>query len=262
MSTDPFTTPISRLIWETKYRWRDGEVIHDRTLEDSWRRMARALAAVEPADKTGWEQRFFDILHGFRFLPGGRIQAGAGTGRRVTLFNCFVMGSIEDSMDGIFEALKQGALTMQQGGGVGYDFSTIRPQGTAAKSVGSVASGPVSFMRIWDAMCATLLSVGSRRGAMMATLRCDHPDIEEFIDAKREHGALRHFNLSVLVSDTFMEAVRENRDWPLVFPADDDASDGEIVPRLWSGRSAAVPCHVARRLPARQLWERIMRATY
>ncbi len=262
MSTDPFTTPISRLIWETKYRWRDGEVIHDRTLEDSWRRMARALAAVERADKAGWEQRFFDILHGFRFLPGGRIQAGAGTGRRVTLFNCFVMGSIEDSMDGIFEALKQGALTMQQGGGVGYDFSTIRPQGTAAKSVGSVASGPVSFMRIWDAMCATLLSVGSRRGAMMATLRCDHPDIEEFIDAKREHGALRHFNLSVLVSDTFMEAVRENRDWPLVFPADDDASDGEIVPRLWSGRAAAVPCRVARRLPARQLWERIMRATY
>ncbi len=262
MPTDPFTTPVSRLIWDTKYRWRDGEVAHDQTPEDSWRRIAHALAAVEPRDRDEWEQRFLGILRDFRFLPGGRIQAGAGTGRRVTLFNCFVMGTMDDSMDGIFEALKQGALTMQQGGGVGYDFSTLRPKGTTARSVGSVASGPVSFMRIWDAMCATLLSVGSRRGAMMATLRCDHPDIEEFIDAKREHGELRHFNLSVLVFDAFMDAVRSNQDWALVFPVNGDETGGEIVQRAWSGRTGPVPCRVVRRIPARRLWERIMRATY
>ncbi|TAM46650.1 MAG: ribonucleoside-diphosphate reductase, adenosylcobalamin-dependent, partial [Gammaproteobacteria bacterium] len=186
MNRDPFTADISRHVWNTKYRWRDGDVIHDRTIEDTWRRVARALAAVEK-DPSAWEGRFHDILKDFRFLPGGRIQAGAGTGRRVTLFNCFVMGTVQDSMDGIFDGLKEGALTMQQGGGVGYDFSTLRPKGMPAKSVGTIASGPVSFMCIWDAMCATLLSTGARRGAMMATLRCDHPDIEEFIAAKREH---------------------------------------------------------------------------
>ncbi len=262
MTDDFFTADISRHIWNTKYRWRDGDVIRDRTLEDTWRRIARALAAVEPNDPAGWEQRFYDILQGFKFLPGGRIQAGAGTGRRVTLFNCFVMGAIEDSMDGIFDGLKAGALTMQQGGGVGYDFSSLRPQGMPARSVGAIASGPVSFMRIWDAMCATLLSTGARRGAMMATLRCDHPDIEEFIDAKRSPGALRHFNLSVLVSDDFMLAVRQNQDWALVFPAEDIAGNGEIVERGWSGRQGPVPCRVIRRVHARDLWERILRATY
>ena len=226
MADNFFTTDISRQVWDTKYRWRDGDTIHDRTIEDTWRRIARALAAVEK-DPTVWEDRFYDILKGFRFLPGGRIQAGAGTGRRVTLFNCFVMGTIEDSLDSIFDSLKQGALTMQQGGGVGYDFSTLRPTGLPAKSVGAIASGPVSFMRIWDAMCATLLSTGARRGAMMATLRCDHPDIEAFIDAKREHGALRHFNLSVLVSDDFMQAVRQDQDWALVFPAEDMPAAGK-----------------------------------
>ena len=117
-------------------------------------------------------------------------------------------------------------------------------------------------MRIWDAMCATLLSTGARRGAMMATLRCDHPDIEAFIDAKREHGALRHFNLSVLVSDAFMQAVRQDQDWALVFPAEDIAGNGEIVERNWSGRHGPVPCRVLRHVRARALWERILRATY
>jgi len=262
MSTDPFEIEISRHIWNAKYRLREGETVRDAGIEDSWRRIARALASVEAGDKNQWERQFYSALEGFRFLPGGRIQAGAGTGRRVTLFNCFVMGSVEDSMDGIFDALKEGALTMQQGGGVGYDFSTLRPQGTSARGVGAVASGPVSFMQIWDAMCATLLSTGARRGAMMATLRCDHPDIEQFIDAKRDPHQLRHFNVSVLVSDEFIEAVRGDTDWRLVFPVDGAPGNGEIVTRPWSGSSEPVPCRLHKRVRARDLWERLMRATY
>jgi len=263
MADDPFITEISRHIWDSKYRFRDGDVVHDETIDDTWRRIARTLAGVEKDGWSQWEQRFYEALRDFRFLPGGRIQAGAGTGRRVTLFNCFVMGTIEDSMDGIFDGLKEGALTMQQGGGVGYDFSTLRPQGAQAKSVGTVASGPVSFMQIWDAMCATLLSTGARRGAMMATLRCDHPDIESFIDAKRDSHVLRHFNLSVLVTDAFMDAVRRDDDWALTFPAEDGAAAGaETVIRPGSGQSAPVRCRVYRRVCARALWDRLMRATY
>ncbi|MBI3777609.1 MAG: adenosylcobalamin-dependent ribonucleoside-diphosphate reductase [Gammaproteobacteria bacterium] len=263
MADDPFITEISRHIWDSKYRFRDGDVVHDETIDDTWRRIARTLAGVEKDNWSRWEQVFYEALRDFRFLPGGRIQAGAGTGRRVTLFNCFVMGTIEDSMDGIFDGLKEGALTMQQGGGVGYDFSTLRPQGAQAKSVGTVASGPVSFMQIWDAMCATLLSTGARRGAMMATLRCDHPDIEAFIDAKRDSRVLRHFNLSVLVTDAFMDAVRRDDDWALVFPAEDGASPNfETVQRAWSGQSAPVRCRVYRHVRARALWDRLMRATY
>ncbi len=263
MPKDPFITDISRHIWDTKYRYREGNVIHDRTIADTWRRIARALASVEPSTQSEWEKRFYDALEGFKFLPGGRIQAGAGTDRRVTLFNCFVMGIIEDSMDGIFDGLKEGALTMQQGGGVGYDFSTLRPRGTPARTTGTIASGPVSFMRIWDSMCATLLSTGARRGAMMATLRCDHPDIEEFIVAKQEEHELRHFNLSVQVTDAFMEAVREDRDWALVFPATKLAgAEVETVERRWPGEAGPVPCRVLRRVRARALWDKIMRATY
>jgi ribonucleoside-diphosphate reductase alpha chain len=263
MTDDPFIAEISRHIWDSKYRFRDGDAVHDRTVDDTWRRIARALAGAENGDRVEWEQRFYQVLRDFRFLPGGRIQAGAGTGRRVTLFNCFVMGTIEDSMDGIFDGLKEGALTMQQGGGVGYDFSTLRPQGASAKSVGTVASGPVSFMQIWDAMCGTLLSTGTRRGAMMATLRCDHPDIEAFIDAKHDRHVLRHFNLSVLVTDAFMEAVRQDQDWALVFPAEDGASiEFETILRRWSGHPEPVRCRVARRVRARELWDRLMRATY
>ncbi|MEJ2574579.1 MAG: adenosylcobalamin-dependent ribonucleoside-diphosphate reductase [Gammaproteobacteria bacterium] len=232
------------------------------SVADSWRRIARAVAAVEGREREDWQARFYTALERFRFLPGGRIQAGAGTAHKVTLFNCFVMGIIDDSMDGIFEALKEGALTMQQGGGVGYDFSTLRPRGTRAYSVGSVASGPVSFMRIWDSMCATILSTGARRGAMMGTLRCDHPDIEEFIAAKQDKIQLRHFNISVLVSDAFMEAVRDDRDWPLLFPADEHGAVGETMTCGWPGRSDPVVCEVHRRVRARALWENIMRATY
>ena len=262
MADDPFITEISRHIWDSKYRFREGDLVHDRNIDDTWRRIARTLAGVEKRDRNEWERRFHEALRNFKFLPGGRIQAGAGTGRRVTLFNCFVMGTIEDSMNGIFDGLKEGALTMQQGGGVGYDFSTLRPQGTEAKSVGAVASGPVSFMQIWDAMCATLLSTGARRGAMMATLRCDHPDVEAFIDAKHDSRVLRHFNLSVLVTDAFMEAVLRDQDWALVFPADDGGAETDTLMRQWSARLDPVRCRVYRRVRARALWDKLMRATY
>ncbi|HWF64962.1 MAG TPA: adenosylcobalamin-dependent ribonucleoside-diphosphate reductase, partial [Rhizomicrobium sp.] len=178
-------------------------------------------------------------LAGHKFLPAGRILAGAGTGRNVTLFNCFVMGTIPDSMDGIFSHLREAALTLQQGGGIGYDFSTLRPRGAAVAGVGADASGPVSFMEVWDAMCRTIMSAGSRRGAMMATLACDHPDIEIFIEAKRTSGRLSNFNLSVLVSDAFMTAVAEDADWTLQF----------------QGKAY-------RTLKARALWDQIMRSTY
>jgi ribonucleoside-diphosphate reductase alpha chain len=267
MNGPDFKEALSRRIWETKYRYREGAAQAELGVRDTWRRIARALAAAEHETHEVWEERFYRLLDGFRFLPGGRILAGAGTGLRVTLFNCFVMGTIEDSMDGIFTALKEGALTMQEGGGVGYDFSTLRPAGDRAWSVGGVASGPVSFMRIWDSMCATLLSTGARRGAMMATLRCDHPDILPFIEAKRDTAELRHFNLSVLISDDFMRALHEDGDWALLFPLSaqergaKSTADG-VVLRRWSGTAEPVPCGVHRTIRARELWERLMRASY
>lgn len=258
-----FQTEVSRRIWDSKYRYRRGAEVFDASIEDSWRRVAAALAAPEGGRREEWARRFYGILEGFRFLPGGRILAGAGTRHQVTLFNCFVMGRIEDSLDGIFDALKEGALTMQQGGGVGYDFSTLRPAGYLARRVGSVASGPVSFMKIWDAMCATILSTGARRGAMMATLRCDHPDVLAFVEAKREPGVLRHFNLSVQVTDAFMAAVDKGEDWPLVFPlAEGESPEGETVLRHWPGRAGERPCRVVGRIGARELWRRIVRNAY
>jgi ribonucleoside-diphosphate reductase alpha chain len=196
---------ISQQIWDMKYRFQEpGGAVHDKIIEDTWHRIAKALAAPEQ-DPTQWEERFYEALEGCKFLPAGRIIAGAGTARKVTLFNCFVMGTIPDDMAGIFNHLKEAALTLQQGGGIGYDFSTLRPKGALVKGVGADASGPLSFMDVWDSMCCTIMSAGSRRGAMMATLRCDHPDIEAFIDAKREPGRLRMFNLSVLITDPFMD---------------------------------------------------------
>ncbi|PVA09390.1 adenosylcobalamin-dependent ribonucleoside-diphosphate reductase [Pelagivirga sediminicola] len=234
-----FAAPISEQIWNMKYRFSPAEgEAGDESVEDSWRRVARALSSVE-AEPEQWEERFYRALEDFKFLPAGRIAAGAGTGRKVTLFNCFVMGTVPDDMGGIFDALREAALTMQQGGGIGYDFSTIRPRGAVVKGVGADASGPLSFMDVWDAMCRTIMSAGSRRGAMMATMRCDHPDIEDFIAAKSDPARLRNFNLSVLVTDPFMAAVEADGPWDLEF-------GGKVY----------------RTLQARDLWNRIMQATY
>jgi len=234
-----FAAPIAEQIWDMKYRLKTPEGTPvDADMGATWDRIARALASVE-ADPATWEPRFRAALEGFRFIPAGRIIAGAGANRSVTLFNCFVMGTVEDSMSGIFTALREAALTLQQGGGIGYDFSTIRPRGAPVAGVGADASGPLSFMEVWDAMCRTIMSAGSRRGAMMATLRCDHPDVESFVDAKRDPAKLRNFNLSVLVTDAFMEAVERDGPWDLVF-------GGEVYATV----------------RARDLWNRIMRATY
>jgi len=234
-----FAAPIAEQIWDMKYRFKeaDGTPL-DGTVEDTWRRIARALAVVEK-DADHWENEFYGALEDFKFLPAGRITAGAGTARKVTLFNCFVMGTIPDSMGGIFDMLKEAALTMQQGGGIGYDFSTIRPKGALVTGVAADASGPLSFMDVWDSMCRTIMSAGSRRGAMMATMRCDHPDIEDFITAKSDAARLRMFNVSVLVTDPFMEAVKANGSWDLVF-------DGKVYQTV----------------KARDLWNKIMRSTY
>jgi ribonucleoside-diphosphate reductase alpha chain len=235
----PTVASISQQIWDMKYRLKGptGEPI-DKTIADTWKRIARACAAPEK-DPERWAERFYAAMEDFRFLPAGRVVAGAGAERDVTLFNCFVMGAIPDDMGGIFAHLREAALTMQQGGGIGYDFSTLRPRGAYVKGVGADASGPLSFMDVWDAMCRTIMSAGYRRGAMMATLSCEHPDIEAFIEAKREPGRLRMFNLSVLATDAFMQAVADDAPWQLAFKGT-----------------------VAKVIPARELWDKIMRATY
>jgi len=235
-----FENALAEEIWTAKYRFQPAPDEGDATIDETIARVAAAVAEVEREEvRALWRTRFEDALRDFRFIPAGRILAGAGTERAVTLFNCFVMGTVPDSLDGIFEHLREAAVTMQQGGGVGMDFSTIRPAGSAVRGVGAEASGPLSFMDCWDAMCRTVESAGQRRGAMMGCLRIDHPDIEAFIDAKRDPSRLRNFNISVLVPDAFMMALAADGEWPLVF----------------DGRTC-------RTVKAKALWERLMRATY
>ncbi len=235
-----FDVPLAEEIWTAKYRFKPDKDEGDSSFAATASRVARALTLAEaPKLRPTWERQFREVIEDFRFIPAGRVLAGAGTDRDVTLFNCFVMGTIPDSLDGIFAHLQQAALTMQQGGGVGMDFSTLRPAGSPVRGVGADASGPLTFMDCWDAMCRTVMSAGQRRGAMMGCLRIDHPDIEAFIDAKRDPQRFRNFNLSVLVTDAFVAALGSDGEWPLQF-------NGETL----------------RTVRARELWERLMRATY
>ena len=234
-NADELLPPVAHTIWDMKYRFkdRDGTPV-DRTMDDTRERVAGFLAQNDTEKKM-----FTDAMRGWKFLPAGRILAGAGTDRRVTLINCYVLGAIDDSLDGIMDALKHAATTMQAGGGIGHDFSTLRPKGAPVHRVGADASGPLSFMNMWDSMCKTIMSAGSRRGAMMGTMRVDHPDIEDFIEAKRDAERLRMFNLSVLVTDQFMDAVAKDGPHELMF-------GGKVY----------------RTVRARELWDRIMKATY
>jgi ribonucleoside-diphosphate reductase alpha chain len=227
---------IAHHVWNDKYRYRDESVL------GTFRRVAHAIAGAEnlsAAEAEWWENEFFNVMNSLEFLPGGRILAGAGTDRDVTLFNCFVMGTIPDSLEGIFTSLREAALTLKSGGGVGMDFSTLRPRGAYVAGVDSGSSGAVSFMECWDTMCKTIMSAGNRRGAMMGTLRCDHPDIEEFIEAKTKGGKLTNFNISVGITDEFIKAVYDDHLWTLKF---DGVGYKDVI--------------------ARELWDKIMRSTY
>ena len=233
---DVSLSAISQEVWKARYGARspEGHAIES-DIGQSWDRVAQAIALAHPV----WERRYHELLRDFRFLPGGRILASAGTERRATLFNCFVMGAIADDLGSIFEHVRECALTLQQGGGVGYNFSTLRPRGALIRGQGAGSSGPVSFMQVWNETCATIMSGGSRRGAMMGILSCSHPDVEEFVAAKTEKGRLTNFNISVALSDAFMSAVGHDERWRLTF-------DGRVFGEV----------------QARALWHRLMRAAY
>src|SRR4051812_40255396 len=246
--------PISSEVLVEKYA-KDGEA----SIVEVRRRVARALASVEPEEqRSHWERRFLEVQEQ-GFVPAGRINSAAGTDLAATLINCFVQpvgDSITDVVDGrpgIYTALAEAAETMRRGGGVGYDFSSIRPSGARVRGTQSHASGPISYMRVFDRSCETVESAGSRRGAQMGVLRCDHPDIEEFVHAK-DHGDLSNFNISVGVTDDFMVAVEQNKEFELVHKAK-PWPGGEGYPRgdgLW----------VYKKIRARELWDQIMRSTY
>jgi ribonucleoside-diphosphate reductase alpha chain len=264
-TNNPFPQPICEQIWNEKYRLitPNPDIKDDSNVQDTWMRIAKACGNSPPeiygdiespnysADL--WTNRYYNTLKDFKFLPAGRITAGAGSGRMVTLFNCYVMGTIPDSLPGIFDNLKEAAITMQQGGGIGYDFSPLRPIGAPVKKVDADASGPLSFMDVWDAMCRTIMSAGSRRGAMMATMSCTHPDVMKFIEAKRDSAKLRMFNVSVLCTDDFMTAVLNDREWALSHKvAPEDTSLGKTAKGEW----------IYQIVSAKELWEAIMRTTY
>ncbi|NCD35257.1 MAG: adenosylcobalamin-dependent ribonucleoside-diphosphate reductase [Spartobacteria bacterium] len=231
---------ISEDIWSRKYRFAGSrDVPEDRDVQATLRRVAGACAAAEE-DREKWTKEFEEVLQNFEFIPGGRIIANLGTSREaVTMFNCYVMNKIEDSIEGIFDTVKESAMTQKQGGGVGFDFSTIRPEGSHIKGCGAQSSGPISFMKVLDSTCRTIMSAGQRRGAQMGVMRCDHPDIEAFITAKRKNEQLQMFNLSVGITKEFMEAVKSNADWELKF-------NGEVY----------------KTVKAAELWQMIMRSTY
>lgn len=247
---DIFDQPITQWVWREKYRYGDEE--HPR---DSFERVCRG---VYKFDTNPNEQlRALRAMQLGLWVPGGRIHAGAGTDKIVTLINCYVCQTIGDSMDHIADALKDAMLTQQQGGGIGMNFGTLRPSGAFLKRTGAVASGPLPFMDMWDSMCATIMSAGSRRGAMMGTITDDHPDLLHFIEAKHTSGRLTNFNVSILVSDAFMDAVAQDEEWHLGFH----------VPRA-DGKHVAVvdkedgPWYVYSIHPAREIWEAIMESTY
>jgi ribonucleoside-diphosphate reductase alpha chain len=267
-------------IWDKKYRLssKDGSPI-DRTMDDTYKRVARALADVEPTEaREQWYEQFLWALRRGA-IPAGRVTSNAGAQEHkpaTSTINCTVSGTIRDSMDDILQKVHEAGLTLKAGCGIGYEFSTLRPRGAYVSGAGAYTSGPLSFMDIYDKMCFTVSSAGGRRGAQMGTFDIGHPDAMEFIRAKREHGRLRQFNLSLLVTDEFMQAVREDKGWQLAFPvreaelAGEDTSDrSQFVWREWPDTASYVRndeglvlCKVYKTLPARRMWDVIMSSTY
>jgi len=270
-------------IWDKKYRLKrkDGVPV-DGTIDETYQRVARALSDVEatPEKRSHWYEQFLWALrHGA--IPAGRITSNAGALEHkpaTSTINCTVSGTIQDSMDNILERVHEAGLTLKAGCGIGYEFSTLRPRGAYVSGAGAYTSGPLSFMDIYDKMCFTVSSAGGRRGAQMATFDVGHPDVKDFIRAKREDGRLRQFNLSLLITQEFMEAVSHDGDWKLAFPinkqeADDDALDlydtSKVVWREWPthknylvNEAGLVACRVYKTLRARHLWDMIMASTY
>ncbi len=258
-----FDQPIGQEVWDKKYRFkeRNGQS-NEKTIPDSHMRVAKAIFVKDPKASEFIEKIYNAMVAGY-LVPAGRILAGAGTGRNVTLINCFVSNVVADSMRsshdegvGIMDSLRNSALTMQMGGGIGIDFSPLRPS-EAHVNLGTPASGPLPFMDMWAAMCKTIMSSGSRRGAMMATLRCDHPDIEKFIEAKREKGRLTTFNLSILITDAFMDAIKNDEDWGLFFdcpPAD--------ISKIAKVKQNGKEYYLYKTIKARELWDKIIKNTY
>jgi ribonucleoside-diphosphate reductase alpha chain len=241
-------------IWRSKYR--HGDESHP---FDSFRRVVEGVYAKDP-DKEAKAAALEAMQKGL-WIPAGRIQAGAGTPNIVTLLNCYMCQDIHDSMSGIADALRDAMLTMQQGGGIGMNFSTLRPTGAYLRRTGAVASGPLPFMDMWDSMCQTIMSAGSRRGAMMAVMDCEHPDLPTFIQAKREAGRLTNFNVSVLVSDAFMQAVEDDEDWFLGF--DVPRADGKhLFVTEREDRGHLEQWYAYSSWKARDLWDLILENTY
>jgi ribonucleoside-diphosphate reductase alpha chain len=269
-------------IWDKKYRLvsKSGEPV-DRSMDDTYQRVARALADVEaPAEREHWYERFVWALRRGA-IPAGRITSNAGALEHkpaTSTINCTVSGTIRDSMDDILNKVHEAGLTLKAGCGIGYEFSTLRPRGAYVSGAGAYTSGPLSFMDIYDKMCFTVSSAGGRRGAQMGTFDVGHPDAMEFIRAKRENGRLRQFNLSLLITDEFMAAVREDREWKLAFPLlrkefeaekPDLSDESKYVWREWPysenfvvGESGLVACKIYKTVPARRMWDVIMSSTY
>ena len=273
--------PASYDIWDKKYRLKSkqGDPV-DVSVDDTWKRVARALADVEatPELKEKWYERFLWALRRGA-IPAGRITSNAGAQAhkpKTSTINCTVSGTIHDSMDDILEKVHQAGLTLKAGCGIGYEFSTLRPRGAYVSGAGAYTSGPLSFMDIYDKMCFTVSSAGGRRGAQMGTFDVRHPDVREFIRAKREDGRLRQFNLSLLITDGFMQAVEDDADWPLIFPVHvkerdevDLADESQVLWREWPTREnyvaredGLVACKIYGHVKARHLWDMIMVSTY
>ncbi|MBT8450159.1 MAG: adenosylcobalamin-dependent ribonucleoside-diphosphate reductase [Gammaproteobacteria bacterium] len=269
-------------IWDSKYRLKESaEKPVDQSLEDTYLRLAKALSDVEPIDKVYWHEQFYWALRNGA-IPAGRIVSNAGAEAykpATSTINCTVSGPIRDSMLDILEKNKEAGLTLKAGCGIGYEFSTLRPRGAHVSGAGATTSGPLSFMDIFDKMCFTISSAGGRRGAQMATFDVCHPDVMDFIRAKREDGRLRQFNLSLLITDDFIEAVKEENDWPLSFPmrqseaemviAEELADPAKFLYRRFpikedyvSNNKGEVLCRIYEWVPAQRLWDMIMASTY